>query len=59
MRLKFFKLVENPNNLDVYKKIIPCGIKERTVTNLMQIKNQKYNNISDILIKNFLKEIKN
>ena len=47
------------NNLDVYKKIIPCGIKERTVTNLMQIKNQKYNNISDILIKNFLNEIKN
>ena len=47
------------NNLDVYKKIIPCGIKERTVTNLMQIKDQKYNNISDILIKNFLKEIKN
>ena len=47
------------NNLDVYKKIIPCGIKERKVTNLMQIKNQKYNNISDILIENFLKEIKN
>ncbi len=47
------------NNLDVYKKIIPCGIKKRTVTNLMQIKDQKYNNISDILIKNFLKEIKN
>tara|TARA_B100000459_G_C8578631_1_gene202145 strand:+ start:106 stop:738 length:633 start_codon:yes stop_codon:yes gene_type:complete len=47
------------NNLDVYNKIIPCGIKERKVTNLMQIKDQKYNNISDILIKNFLKEIKN
>ena len=47
------------NNLDVYKKIIPCGIKERKVTNLIQIKNQKYNNISDRLIKNFLREIKN
>ena len=47
------------NNLDVYKKIIPCGIKERKVTNLMQIKYQKYTNISDMLIKNFLKEIKN
>ena len=47
------------NNLDVYKKIIPCGIKERNVTNLIQIKNQKYNNISDRLIKNFLREIKN
>ena len=47
------------NNLDVYKKIIPCGIKERKVTNLMQIKDQKYTNISDMLVKNFLKEIKN
>ena len=47
------------NNLDVYKKIIPCGIKDRKVTNLMQIKDQKYTNISDMLIKNFLKEIKN
>ena len=47
------------NNLDVYKKIIPCGIKERKVTNLMQIKDQKYTNISEILIENFLKEIKN
>ena len=39
------------NNLDAYKKIIPCGIKDKEVTNLISIKKQKYNNLSDILIK--------
>ena len=47
------------NNLDVYKKIIPCGIRDKEITNLIKIKKQKYNFISNILIKNFLKEIKN
>ena len=47
------------NNLDAYKKIIPCGIKDKEVTNLISIKKQKYNNLSDVLIKKFLKEIKN
>ena len=47
------------NNLDAYKKIIPCGIKDKEVTNLISIKKQKYNNLPDILIKKFLKEIKN
>ena len=46
------------NNIDVYKKIIPCGIKDKKITNLIKIKKQKYNLISDILIKNFLKGIK-
>ena len=47
------------NKLDVYKKIIPCGIRDKEITNLTKIKKQKYNFISNILIKNFLKEIKN
>ena len=47
------------NNIDAYKKIIPCGIRGKEVTNLVKIKKQKYNNLSEILIKNFLKEIKN
>ncbi len=47
------------NNLDPYKKIIPCGIKDKEITNLLKIKKQKYNDISEILIKKFLKEIKN
>ena len=47
------------NNLNSYTKIIPCGIKDKEITNLIKIKKQKYNNISEILIKKFLKEIKN
>jgi len=47
------------NNLDVYKKIIPCGIRDRGVTNLKKIKNQNYKNIGSTLIKHFLSNIKN
>ena len=47
------------NNLDAYKKIIPCGINDRGVTNLNKIKRQNYKNIKNILIKNFLSNIKN
>ena len=47
------------NNLDAYKKIIPCGIRDRGVTNLNKIKKQNYKKIKNILIKNFLSNIKN
>ena len=47
------------NNLNAYTKIIPCGIKDKEITNLIKIKKQKYNNISDILIEKFLREIRN
>ena len=47
------------NNLDPYRKIIPCGIKDRGITNLINIRKQRYNYISDMLIEKFLKEIKN
>ena len=46
------------NNLDAYKKIIPCGIKDRGVTNLNKIKKQSYKNIKNILIKNFYQILK-
>ena len=42
------------NDLSKYKKIIPCGIKDRNVTNLNKIKKQNYIKIVDILINNFL-----
>ena len=45
------------NRLDVYKKIIPCGIKDRKVTNLISIKKQNYKSIKEKLIKNFLSNI--
>ncbi len=47
------------NNLDAYKKIIPCGINNRGVTNLKIIKKQSYKKIKRTLIKNFLSNIKN
>ena len=47
------------NNLDAYKKIIPCGISNKGVTNLVTIKNQSYKKIKSTLIKNFLSNIKN
>ena len=43
------------NNLKEYDKIIPCGIKNKGVTNLYEIKKQSYKNFNKILIKNFLK----
>ena len=47
------------NNLEVYKNIIPCGIKGRGITNLEEIKKQSYKNIKQTLIENFLSNIRN
>ena len=47
------------NDLLAYKKIIPCGIKNKGVINLDKIKKQDYSNIKEILIKNFLINVKN
>ena len=47
------------NNLDAYKKIIPCGIIDRGVINLIKIKKQDYNNFEKNLIKNFVLSIRN
>ena len=38
------------NNLEKYKAIIPCGIKDKGVTNLKKIKNQDYKKLKNILI---------
>ena len=41
------------NDLKKYKDIIPCGVTDKGITNLKEIKNQKYNNLSDVIINNF------
>ena len=46
------------NSLDEYKKIIPCGIKDRGIINLKLIKNLKYNKIREKIILNFIKNLK-
>ena len=46
------------NNLNEYRKIIPCGIKNRGVINLKLIKNQNYKEIKEKIILNFVKSLK-
>jgi len=46
------------NNLNQYRKIIPCGIKNRGVINLKLIKNQNYKEIKEKIILNIVKSIK-
>ena len=43
------------NNLNNYKKIIPCGIKDKSVINLKKIKDQNYSDLDNKIINNFLK----
>ena len=42
------------NNLRKYNSIIPCGIKDKEVTNLKKIHDQNYKELKDKLIKNFI-----
>ena len=46
------------NDLENYKKIIPCCISDKGVTNLKNIIDQDYSNLSDKLIKNFISNLK-
>ena len=47
------------NDLDKYNAIIPCGIKDKGITNLKKIKNQNYKGIENRLIENFISNLKN
>ena len=47
------------NNLDQYKKIIPCGIKDKGISNLTKIKNQDYSKLKDLLIEKFILNLRN
>ena len=46
------------NNLEQYKKIIPCGIIDKGVTNLEKINNQDYSSLEGILVENFILNLK-
>ena len=46
------------NDLENYRKIIPCGISDKGVTNLKSIIDQDYSNLSNELIKNFISNLK-
>ena len=47
------------NNLDPYNKIIPCGIKDKGVTNLEKISKLKFDKIEEILVKKFISNLEN
>ena len=47
------------NDLDKYKSIIPCGIKDKGVTNLNEIKEQNYKELENKLIENLTLNLEN
>ena len=47
------------NDLKKYNSIIPCGITDKGVTNLKNIKDQNYNDLENELIKNFISNLNN
>ena len=46
------------NNLEQYKKIIPCGITDKGVTNLTNINNNDYSDLGKLLIEKFISNLK-
>ena len=46
------------NDLDQYKKIIPCGIKDKGITNLINIVDKDYSNLDDLLVEKFISNLK-
>ena len=46
------------NNLEQYKKIIPCGITDKGVTNLININNNDYSNLDKLLVEKFISNLK-
>ncbi len=46
------------NNLNQYKKIIPCGIKDKGVTNLISIAKNDYSKLDNLLIEKFISNLK-
>ena len=47
------------NNIDMYKKIVPCGIKDKGITNLKQIKDQDYKELEKKLVEIFISNLNN
>ena len=47
------------NDLTKYKSIVPCGIKDKGITNLKKIVDQDYGNLKNKLVENFLINLRN
>ena len=46
------------NDISNYKKIIPCGIKNKDVVTLKEINNQNYSDLPDEIINNLISNLK-
>ena len=46
------------NDLEKYNAIIPCGITDKGITNLINIKDQNYESIGNKLVENFISNLK-
>ena len=46
------------NDVSNYRKIIPCGIRDKDVTTLKKINNQNYSKLSEEIIKNLITNLK-
>jgi lipoyl(octanoyl) transferase len=46
------------NDLKKYNKIIPCGIRDKGITNLHKIKKQNYDSLSNKIVNNFIINLK-
>ncbi len=46
------------NDLEPFKSIVPCGIKDKEVTNLEFIKKQSYKGLKEKIVKNFIQSLK-
>ena len=46
------------NDIINYKKIIPCGIKNKDVATLKEINNQNYSDLPDEIINNLISNLK-
>ena len=46
------------NDLSSYKKIIPCGIKDKGITTLKKINNKNYNKLAEQIIKNLITNLR-
>ena len=45
------------NDLEKYQNIIPCGIIDKGVTNLQEVKDQNYEKLTDVIVNNFIKNL--
>ena len=59
MKILEFREYFQHNDLTKYDAIIPCGIKNKGIINLKEIKDQDYEDLENKLINNFILNLQN